>query len=148
MLEGEPSGGHDYESLRWAGGTVAGHKESLHCGCTAEWKEGRREQDLAVVLVAWLGRGRSEPPALQQSLEKQPSQLGPLPSPSSWSIIQCIHWLTDPFCKLCTLISSRYWGEYKLLIHLIYIFCSWIRSLNTKWVRFLWNNLVNSEPRE
>ena len=89
MLKREPTGSHNCESLHGAGGTLAGLKEWLHCGKQpVATRMGRSPVQegagflWAVLLVAGWGRGRSEPPALQQS-EKQPSQLDFPASPSS-----------------------------------------------------------------
>lgn len=75
MLKREPTGSRHCESLHGAGGILAGLKEWLHCGKQPVATQlGRNPVQegaglpWAVFLVAGWGRGKSEPPAGQQSV--------------------------------------------------------------------------------
>lgn len=127
VLERDPSGGHNDEGLRWAGGTVTNHKEWLHCGrqpvaaqLSGRGAGGSRTWQL-FWWPGWEGGGQSLLLCSSRWRSSHPSWIlwplhpaGPSLSASTDSLIH--------FLKLCTLTSSRYWGECKLLIRLIYIF--------------------------
>ena len=125
------------------------------CGCTAERIPCRRGQGLAGVPAAWLGWGdggagggcRASCWAAVSGRSSHPAGFPCLSTQLVQSSVDLLtHWCI--FFNLRRLISSKKWGEHKLLVHLICISYSWIRNLNTKCVRLLWNNLGSSEPRE